>query len=161
MVTIPCKTKIVLTFELGLNQSNYIVLPLQVEYQLTQKLHCHWSCTKIHIEHLWSYVNISQVEKVTLNNIWSLSMVDINIFVNSFHAIPMSITQSRLRQKRAGISTFPNKQCGFKFQFSSCTPIFAKFRRKLRNSRVFSYNCDEYYGIAITSITSRNFNISE
>ena len=53
VVTIPCKTKIVLTFELGLNQSNYIVLPLQVEYQLTQKLHCHWSCTKIHIEHFW------------------------------------------------------------------------------------------------------------
>ena len=64
VVTIPCKTKIVLTFELGLNQSNYIVLPLQVEYQLTQKLHCHWCCTKIHIEHLccrtfWISVNTS------------------------------------------------------------------------------------------------------
>ena len=79
----------------------------------------------------------------------------------SFHAIPTSITESRLRQKRAGISTFPSKQGGFKFQFSSYTPIFAKFRRELRNSHVFSCNFDEYYGIAFTSKTRRNFNFSE
>ena len=53
VVTILCKTKIVLSFGLRQQPIHYIVLPLQVEYQLTQKLHCHWCYTKIHIEHLW------------------------------------------------------------------------------------------------------------
>ena len=54
----------------------------------------------------------------------------------SFHAISISITESRLRQKREEISTFPNKQCVFKVQFSSYTPIFAQFRQDCQGDDV-------------------------